>query len=156
MRFPLWVQKVATDKSFGEMLAGIPQRGKTTFWCSRDSRNEEKLLFELCGIPATRKKCFLGFAGFPQRGKTAFWALRDSRKHFPKRFWPFGSCCRPSIGLIYPSNTRWIKGFPCRKGRIRNGLGKIIAIHNASSSLFFPPFREHYPHPRAFVSCIKL
>jgi len=71
---------------FSEMLAGIPQRTKTTFWCSRDFRNEEKVLFGLCGIPATRKNCFLALAGFPQRGKTAFWCLRESRKHFQKRF----------------------------------------------------------------------
>ena len=37
------------------------------------------MLFGVCGISATREKCFLMLAGFPQRGKTAFWRLRDSR-----------------------------------------------------------------------------
>ena len=64
-------------KQYSTKLAGFPQRTKTTFWCSRDSRNEEKVLFGVCGIPATRKNCFLVLAGFPQQGKTAFWCLRE-------------------------------------------------------------------------------
>ena len=75
------------------MLAGIPQRTKTTFWCSRDFRNENKVLFGVCGSPATRKKCFLGFAGFPQQGKTAFWCLRDSRNEGKLLF---GACGSPA------------------------------------------------------------
>ena len=78
---------------FSEMLAGIPQRTKTAFWCSRDFRNEKKVLFGLCGIPATRKKCFWGFAGFPQQGKTAFWRLRDSRNEGKLLF---GACGSPA------------------------------------------------------------
>ena len=76
----------ATDKNCFLVLAGVPQREKSAFWCLRDFRNEEKLLFDACGNPATRKNCFLALAGVPQRGKSAFWCLRESRKHFQKRF----------------------------------------------------------------------
>ena len=78
---------------FSEMLAGLPQRTKTTFWCSRDFRNEKKVLFGVCGISATRENCFLGFAGFPQQGKTAFWRLRDSRNEGKLLF---GACGSPA------------------------------------------------------------
>ena len=78
---------------FLEMLAGIPQRTKTAFWRSRDFRNEKKVLFGVCGSPATRKKCFLGFAGVPQQGKTAFWRLRESRNEGKVLF---GACGSPA------------------------------------------------------------
>ena len=67
-----------------ETFAGIPQREKTAFWALRESRNEKKLLFELCGNPATRKNCFLSFAGVPQRGKTTFGLCGSPAK--PKKF----------------------------------------------------------------------
>ena len=54
------------EKMFLEMLAGLPQREKSAFWCLRDFRNEEKLLFDACGSPATREKCFLVLAGVLQ------------------------------------------------------------------------------------------
>ena len=78
---------------FSEMLAGIPQRTKTAFWRSRDFRNEEKVLFGLCGISATRENCFLMLAGIPQQGKTAFWRLRESRNEGKLLF---GACGSPA------------------------------------------------------------
>ena len=70
MRFltstPCLCSNTRAAKMFSEMLAGIPQQGKTAFWRLRESRNKEKPLFGACGNPATMEKCFLVLAGVPQ------------------------------------------------------------------------------------------
>lgn len=84
-----------------EMHATLLQRGKSAFWCLQDCCNGEKVVFGICKIVATRRKCFWGLARLLQRrksafeackivatGKKRFLALVTMLQAFPKELWP--------------------------------------------------------------------
>ena len=76
---------------FSEVLAGLPQVSRKTFWCLRESRKCLEKLFGVCGSPASVSRNFLVFAGVPQVSRETFWCLRESRKCLEKLFGVCGS-----------------------------------------------------------------
>ena len=81
----------AMAKAFLEMLAGLPQIEKRTFWRLRKFRKSKRERFGVCGTPANQKKNVLALAEVPQIKKRTLWRLRDSRKSKKERFGACGS-----------------------------------------------------------------
>ena len=80
-------------KVFLEMLAGLPQIKKRTFWRLRKFRKSKRERFGACGSSANRKENVLAFAEVPQIKKRTFWPLRKFRKSKKERF---GVCGTPA------------------------------------------------------------
>ena len=104
----------AMAKVFLEMLAGLPQIKKRTFWRLRKFRKSKKERFGVCGTPANQKENVLAFAGLPQIKKRTFWRLRDSRKSKKERCGACGSSASTSkntlvVTALYPSHSSGIR-----------------------------------------------
>ena len=104
----------AMAKVFLEMLAGLPQIKKRTFWRLRDSRKSKKERFGACGTPANQKKNVLALAEVPQIKKRTLWRLRDSRKSKKERFGACGSSASIpkstlAVTALYPSHSSGIR-----------------------------------------------
>ena len=68
----------AMAKVFLEMLAGLPQIKKRTFWRLRKFRKSKKERFGVCGTPANQKKNVLALAEVPQALPKTHWSLQRS------------------------------------------------------------------------------
>ena len=79
------------------MLATLLQRGKSTFWCLQDCCNGKKVVFGICKIVTTRRKCFWGLARLLQQGKIGFWRLQQCCKHFQKHFGRYSALSKTSF-----------------------------------------------------------
>ena len=112
------------------MLAGRPANAKT-----------ENLM--LAGHPANAKTENLMFAGRP---------ASTSQNDFGR----LGAVVDPLSALSIRRTHIGSRVSPAERGESETGWGRSLPYTMHPAAYFISPFREHYPHPRAFVSCIKL
>ena len=143
---------------FSEVLAGLPQVSRKTFWRLRESRKCLEKLFGVCGSPASVSRNFLAFAGVPQVSRKTFWCLRESRKCLEKLF---GVCGKSANVFRFPiryKTTTPDEVDPHRESVLNNQYSYIWyrwygVIRSGNTSSPAPAFPRSYLRDRHGVSC---